>query len=84
MVDGFAKIDSIRKTVEELTQEELDREKKLSKTYNRCLDEISELEEFLEVRQEQLREERRNAKFFPVLQLKNDRGGEFFADITFD
>lgn len=38
----------------------------------------------MEVRQEQIRVERRNAKYFPVLQLKNDRGGEFFSDITFD
>lgn len=84
LVDGFAKIDEMRKNVEEQIDDSFSKEKKLQKIYNRCLDDISELEDYMEAKQEQIKEERRNADFYPVLQLKQDRGGEFFADITFD
>ena len=67
LVDGFAKIDEMRKNVEEQIDESFSKEKKLQKVYNRCLDDISELEEYMEAKQEQIKEERRNADFFPVL-----------------
>lgn len=79
-----SRLEEIKNEVENDIEEVFKNEKKLSKVYNKCLDEISELEEYMEARQEQLKEERRNAAFYPVLQLKTDRNGEFFADITFD
>jgi len=48
------------------------------------LDEISELDDYATEMHEQFKLDRRNAPFIEVQQLKKDRGGEFFADLTLD
>lgn len=57
-------------------------EKKTAKVFNKMLDELSELEDYATERQEHAKEEKRNAPYLEIQQLKKDRHGEFFADLT--
>lgn len=82
MTDGFVKIERMRQATSEILEEVFDREKKTAKVFNKMLDELSELEDYATEKQEQIKEDKRNAPFIEIQQLKKDRVGEFYADLT--
>jgi Mg2+ and Co2+ transporter CorA len=79
---GFAHIEKTRDDVEDKLEEIFGSEKKTAKVFNKMLDEISELEDYATEMQEAHKEEKRNAPYIEIQQLKKDRDGEFFADMT--
>lgn len=82
MTEGFIQIEKMRQATEDKLEDVFDREKKTAKVFNKMLDELSELEDYATEQQEKAKEELRNAPFIEIQQIKKDRVGEFFADLT--